>query len=412
MLIQITSIWISVKKSVKKESERIMKISTPEKQGISSRSLLRFIDRLEEQKIPVHSILIARHGYLVLEAYYKPYERHTLHRMFSQTKSYTSLAIGLLVSEGRICLQDKICNYFPEYLPGKVHPWMTEMTIEDMLKMETCHNMTTYNKTSSTENWVRSFFQTVPTHRPGTVFMYDTSSSHTLCALVEKLTGQKLLDFLKDRLLRQIGFSEESYIMPDPFGVSMGGTGLMAKPIDMMRVGLMILNGGKHPDDYGQSKGKQVYPKEYLDQALAFQTPTIMSSTRDWGYGYQFWKMPDNGFAMLGMGSQNTLCFPKQDMVIVMTSDTQGIPNGDDMIIHSIRTEIFETLSDDMLPEDDGLQKMMKNRLANLTLPVLNVQNKENLQETIDRKNYFFYPNKNGFKRLRVIFENKQQGIL
>lgn len=103
-----------------------------------------------------------------------------------------------------------------------------------------------------------------------------------------------------------------------------------------------------------------MYPKEYLDQALAFQTPTIMSSTRDWGYGYQFWKMPDNGFAMLGMGSQNTLCFPKQDMVIVMTSDTQGIPNGDDMIIHSIRTEIFETLSDDMLPEDDGLQKMMK----------------------------------------------------
>lgn len=148
-----------------------MKISTPEKQGISSRSLLRFIDRLEEQKIPVHSILIARHGYLVLEAYYKPYERHTLHRMFSQTKSYTSLAIGLLVSEGRICLQDKICNYFPEYLPGKVHPWMTEMTIEDMLKMETCHNMTTYNKTSSTENWVRSFFQTVPTHLPRNCFL-------------------------------------------------------------------------------------------------------------------------------------------------------------------------------------------------------------------------------------------------
>ena len=110
MLIQITSIWISVKKSVKKESERIMKISTPEKQGISSRSLLRFIDRLEEQKIPVHSILIARHGYLVLEAYYKPYERHTLHRMFSQTKSYTSLAIGLLVSEGRICLPPILPN--------------------------------------------------------------------------------------------------------------------------------------------------------------------------------------------------------------------------------------------------------------------------------------------------------------
>lgn len=193
-----------------------MKISTPEAQGISSRSLLRFIDKLEEQKIPVHSVLIARHGHLVLEAYYKPYEKDTLHRMFSQTKSYTSLAIGLLASQGRLSLQDKICDYFPEYLPGKVHPWMNEMTIEDMLKMETCHNMTTYNKTSTTENWVRSFFQTIPTHRPGTVFMYDTSASHTLCALAEKLTGQRLLDFLKDRVLRQIGFPRKATLCRIP----------------------------------------------------------------------------------------------------------------------------------------------------------------------------------------------------
>ncbi len=389
-----------------------MKISTPEAQGISSRSLLRFINKLEEQKIPVHSILIARHGELVMEAYYKPYERDTLHRMFSQTKSYTSLAIGLLASEGRIRLQDKICDYFPEYLPGKVHPWMDEMTIEDMLKMETCHNMTTYNKTSTTENWVRSFFQTIPTHRPGTVFMYDTSASHTLCALAEKLTGQKLLDFLKDRVLRQIGFSEDSYIISDPFGVSMGGTGLMAKPMDMMRVGLMLLNGGKHPDDYGQPEGRQVYPKEYLDRALAFQTPTIMSSSRDWGYGYQFWKMPDDGFAMLGMGSQDTLCFPKQDMVIIMTSDTQGIPNGGDMILNNIRTEIFEQLSEDALPEDAGAQKELEDRLAELTLPVLKERVGENLGETVNGKDYFFYPNKDGFKRLRVIFENERQGIL
>ena len=130
----------------------------------------------------MHSLLVARHGKLVLEAYYEPYGRDTLHRMFSQTKSYTSLAIGLLVQEGRLRLNDRICEYFPEYLPGKVHPWMGEMTIEDMLKMESCHNMTTYNKTSTTENWVRSFFQTVPTHRPGQVFMYDTSASRTLCA--------------------------------------------------------------------------------------------------------------------------------------------------------------------------------------------------------------------------------------
>ena len=390
-----------------------MKISTPEAQGIPSKALERFVDKLKEQKIPVHSILMARHGHMIMEAYYQPYDKEKLHRMFSETKSFTSLGIGLLVSDGVIRLEDKICQYFPEYLPGEVHPWLEEMTIKDMLRMETCHNMTTYKKTSTTENWVRSFFQTVPTHRPGQIFMYDTSASHTLCALVEKLTGQKLLDFLKDRILRQIGFSEESYIMEDPFGVSMGGTGLMAKPTDMLKVGLMLLNGGKDPDDYGKEDGRQVYPKEYLDQALKFQTSTIMSSLRDWGYGFQFWKMPDNGFAMIGMGSQDTMCFPEQDMVITMTSDTQGIPNGSDMILNLIRTEIFEQLSDQPLPElGETEQKLWKEKLEKLELPVLEDWGGENVSQMVNGKDYKFYVNKEGFYRMRLSFETDQTGVL
>ena len=390
-----------------------MKISTPEAQGIPSKALERFVDKLKEQKIPVHSILMARHGHMIMEAYYQPYDKEKLHRMFSETKSYTSLGIGLLVSDGVIRLEDKICQYFPEYLPGEVHPWLEEMTIKDMLRMETCHSMTTYEKTSTTENWVRSFFQTVPTHRPGQIFMYDTSASHTLCALVEKLTGQKLLDFLKDRILRQIGFSEESYIMEDPFGVSMGGTGLMAKPTDMLKVGLMLLNGGKDPDDYGKEDGRQVYPKEYLDQALKFQTSTIMSSLRDWGYGFQFWKMPDNGFAMIGMGSQDTMCFPEQDMVITMTSDTQGIPNGSDMILNLIRTEIFEQLSDQPLPElGETEQKLWKEKLEKLELPVLEDWGGENVSQMVNGKDYKFYVNKEGFYRMRLSFETDQTGVL
>ena len=395
-----------------------MKISTPEAQGIPSKALERFVDKLKEQKIPVHSILMARHGHMIMEAYYQPYDKEKLHRMFSETKSFTSLGIGLLVSDGVIHLEDKICQYFPEYLPGKVHPWLEEMTIKDMLRMETCHNMTTYEKTSTTENWVRSFFQTVPTHRPGQIFMYDTSASHTLCALVEKLTGQKLLDFLKDRILRQIGFSEESYIMEDPFGVSMGGTGLMAKPTDMLKVGLMLLNGGKDPDDYGKEDGRQVYPKEYLDQALKFQTSTIMNSLSslsllDWGYGFQFWKMPGNGFAMIGMGSQDTMCFPEQDMVITMTSDTQGIPNGSDMILNLIRTEIFEQLSDQPLPElGETEQKLWKEKLEKLELPVLEDWGGENVSQMVNGKDYKFYVNKEGFYRMRLSFETDQTGVL
>lgn len=96
-----------------------MKISTPEAQGISSKALERFVDKLKEQKIPVHSILMARHGHMVMEAYYQPYDKEKLHRMFSETKSYTSLGIGLLVSDGVIRLEDKICQYFPGISSGE-----------------------------------------------------------------------------------------------------------------------------------------------------------------------------------------------------------------------------------------------------------------------------------------------------
>ena len=390
----------------------IQRISRPEEQGISSLAVKRLIEKLKEHGIPMHSILIARHGVLVAELYYRPYGRNVLHRMFSQTKSYTSLAIGLLEAEGRISLQDKICGYFPEHLPGKLHPWMEEMTIENLLMMETCHNMTTYKKTSTTENWVRSFFQTIPTHRPGTLFMYDTLASHVLCALVEKLTGQKLLDYLKDQFLRTIGFSEESYIMADPFGVSMGGTGLMAKPVDMLRVGLMMLNRGIHPDDYGKENGRQIYPKEYLEKALSFQTPTAMNSNIKLGYGYQFWRLPYGGFGMLGMGSQNTFCFPEQDMVFVVTSDTQGIPNGTEIILNDIAAEIFETLSDEPLEKDEKGWKELTDLAGGLQIPVLKGLQAGTWQEKISGKDFCLYPNLNGFKRLRIQFTEWDEGYL
>lgn len=133
---------------------------------LTEQNMQEFVKEVEKRKIPLHSVLIAQHGNLLFEKYYAPYCRNKLQRMFSVTKSFTSLAIGLLEQEGKISLQDPICDYFPEYLPGKVHPWLAEMTIENMLKMQTCYNMTTYNKTSTTENWVRSFSRQNPPTDP------------------------------------------------------------------------------------------------------------------------------------------------------------------------------------------------------------------------------------------------------
>lgn len=147
----------------------------------------------------MHSLLLMHHDRLVFEGYYAPLTAHSLHRMFSISKSFTSIAIGLLADEGRLSLEDPVIKYFPEKLPDKdsIHPWVARMTIKDMLMMRTCHASTTY-KLDMSSDWVASFFTTQPTHPPGTIFHYDTSAAHTLCALAEKLTGQNMLDYIKE----------------------------------------------------------------------------------------------------------------------------------------------------------------------------------------------------------------------
>ena len=168
----------------------------PERTGIPSTCIINMIQRLEAHQIPMHSLLILHHDKLITEAYYAPCHADTQHRMFSISKSFTSIAIGFLADEGKLSINDPIVKYFPEFLPDNIHPFLSSMTIRDMLMMRTCHAQTTYKKDPSV-NWVKSYFITPPTHPAGTLFHYDTSAAHTLCALVEKLTNMDMLDYLK-----------------------------------------------------------------------------------------------------------------------------------------------------------------------------------------------------------------------
>jgi len=150
--------------------------------------------RLKESGLPIHSFLAEQGGTLLKEAYEAPYTAMDLHRMFSITKSLCSLAIGFLYADGKLSLDNRITDYFPEYCScGDIQPWLKEMTIRHMLSMETCHSSTTY-KADTSKNWVESFFTTPPSHRSGQIFLYDTSSSHTLAALVKKLSGKGILN--------------------------------------------------------------------------------------------------------------------------------------------------------------------------------------------------------------------------
>ena len=320
----------------------------PEAAGISASCIIDALREINIREVSMHSFILCKDDCLVAEGYYAPVKKNDLHRMFSVTKSFTSIAIGLLKEEGRLSLDDSIVKFFPEYVPNtsEAHPWLLATTIRDMLSMRSCHASTTYDKFSSKTDWVKSFFTVAPTHKPGTVFHYDTSSSHTLCALVEKLTGMKMLDYLRNKVLNEIGFSKEAYCLTDGFDVSMGGSGLMATSRDFMLFALLILNNGK-------LNGKQYISADYIKESTSFQTATCVTGpipSESQGYGLQFWIGEHNSIVCYGMGGQLAILLPEYNTAIVTTADTQGYQGGNQVIYDAIFRHILPELEKKKAP--------------------------------------------------------------
>lgn len=306
---------------------------------ISPGTLLSLLERLEQTHIPMHSLHILLHGQPELEAYYAPCHRGQLHRMFSVSKSLTALAVLKLCEAGAISLDVSICQYFPEYVDESTHPWIRQTTVRDMLMMRSCHASTTY-KFDMTRDWVESFFTVPPTHKPGTIFHYDTSASHTLCALVEKLSGRPMLDYLRDVMLRELGWSEESYMLTDPFGHSLGGSGLMATSEDLVLLGQLLMQEGCW-------RGRQLLDRELLAEALSWHSATAVTgpiTSERQGYGYFFWRGEHDALVCYGMGGQLVLCYPAYELLVVTTADTQGMNGANQLIYDAIHQLLLPEL--------------------------------------------------------------------
>lgn len=369
----------------------------PEQTGIPSDCIVRLLERLERKQIPMHSFLLTHRDKLICECYYSPINANTLHRMFSITKSFTAIAIGLLADEGRLSLDDRIVDYFPEKVPQNVHPYIAEMTIRNMLMMRTCHEKTTY-KLDMESDWVESFFTTPPTHPAGTVFHYDTSSAHTLCALAEKLSGTDMLTYIKKKL-SPVGFSEESYLLKDPFGVSIGGSGLVATPLDMLKFGIFLYREGN-------IDGEQLLSASYIKEATSCLTATAVTAplpSEACGYGMQIWRTQKNGYVCYGMGGQLIIVLPDYELICVTTADTQGIGGGNQQIYDALYEEILpyiDTTSDSGTAE----REQYKEFIASRTLYIPDGQKYCVLSEMIDGK-HFAITNSGSFSSIQIDFQ-------
>lgn len=333
-------------------------ISRPEQQGISSENVLSFIDGIEKSGLELHGFILLRHGHVVSQGFWHPYGPDCPHQLFSLSKSFTSTAIGFAANEGLFSLEDKVISFFPEYLPEKPDANLSMMRIKDLLSMATGHDEdTTAKMRGDVEgNWVRSFLKLPVKYQPGTFFLYNTGATYMLSAILRKVTGQNLLDYLSARLFDPLGIEGAAWEVC-PMGTDVGGWGLSIKPEDIAKFGQLYLQKG-------QWLGRQILPAGWVDEATAFKVPNGDNPESDWnqGYCYQFWRCRYNAYRGDGAFGQFCVVMPEQDSVFVAVS---GL--GDMQAVMDLCWEhLTLPMSAIALPENDKAYAGLQNRLAAL----------------------------------------------
>jgi len=288
--------------------------STPESQGVSTPVLTEFLKAADERVKSLHSFMLVRHGHVVAEAWWAPEAPDKAHVLWSLSKSFTSTAVGLAVAEGKLSIDDPVLKFFPDQAPGEPSENLKAMTVRDLLTMSAGHS-DEVNLRNETD-WIRAFLAHPVPHKPGTHFRYNTPATFMQSAIVQKVTGQTVVDYLQPRLFAPLGIAAPKWDT-NPQGMSIGGYGLYLKTEDIAKFGQLYLQKGIWQD-------KQLVPGHWVAMATSKQVPNGSNPESDWnqGYGFQFWVSRHGAYRGDGKDGQFCVVLPKQDAVIVLTANT------------------------------------------------------------------------------------------
>ncbi len=329
---------------------------SPESAGISSKEVLRLLKIFDKYKMRTHSIMMLKGNNLISEAYYKPFDKDFLHRMYSVSKSFVAIAVGVAITEGIMKEDDVICDYFPEFCDPD-DELQRECTVRDMLSMQ--------SNIGENIDWWGKFkgrvdaYYTLKTDKiPGTIYCYDSIGSFLLGCIIEKKTGKHFLEYLKEKVLLDMGFSEESYTMTEPGGFSIGDSGVMCTARDFALFARLVMQKGEF-------EGKQYIDRDFMERAISKQVHNDIYggfngyNTR--GYGYLFWKTHDGGFSLLGAGGQFAICDMENDFLFVITANNQAAPAAHHILFNEILEHFIPKISKEPLPENpDAYQELLK----------------------------------------------------
>jgi CubicO group peptidase (beta-lactamase class C family) len=297
--------------------------STPEAQGVSPDTIREFLGALEAFG-GVYSAMVLRHGQVIAEQWWAPGAPDVPHHMWSLSKSFTSTAVGILIGDGKLALTDRIVDLLPDAAPAEIDAHLAALTVRDLLTMTTGHAQESLpeEERRADVDWATHILGVPLAHVPGTTFVYNSGATYLLSTIVQRLSRERLLDYLTPRLFEPLGITGPTWAQ-SPQGIDIGGWGLSIVTEDIAKFGQLYLQGGVWND-------QQLVPDEWVREATSAQVPNAgPESTPDWsqGYGYQFWQCRHGAFRGDGKDGQFCIVMPEQDVVVALTSnltDMQG----------------------------------------------------------------------------------------
>jgi CubicO group peptidase (beta-lactamase class C family) len=370
--------------------------ASPESQGVSSSAVLSFVEAADKNIDSLHSFMLLRHGHVVAEGWWSPYHAEARHSLFSLSKSFTSTAVGLAVAEGKLSVDDLVLKFFPEDAPDKPSRNLKAMRVSDLLRMST--GQQTEPRRTPNRPWTKSFLAHPVPFKPGTHFLYNTSGSYMLSAIVQKATGKTLLEYLRPRLFDPLGIEQPTW-EASPQGVSVGGYGLSIRTRDIASFGQLYLQKGKW-------QGKQLLSEAWVKAATSLQTSNGSNPKSDWdqGYGYQFWRSRHGAYRGDGAFGQYCIVLPEQDAVIAITAGVRDMQ----AVLNLVWDRLLPGLKPAALPDDEAARRKLERKLKGL---LLRPPAGDGEPAKVLGTKYVFEPNRGKLEAITVEGKGKDGGV-
>lgn len=369
--------------------------TTPESQGISSKAIIDFLNAINASGIQWHSFMLLRHGNVVAEGWWKPFDAGYKHTLYSLSKSFTSTAVGFLVKEGKLKVDDSVISFFPDELPVEVSDNMKKIKVKHLLTMNSGHGEDTLGKMRDAKDkaWTKTYFEQPVPFEPGSHFLYNTGNTYMLGAIVYKITGQTLEKYLAPRLFKPLGIEGYDW-ETSPQGLNTAGYGLRIKTEDIAKFGQLYLQKGKW-------ENKEILPGAWVDEATSYQTKS-QEGNGDWaqGYGYQFWRCKLGFYRGDGAFGQFCIVMPEQDAVLAITSESWDMQKS----MVTAWENLLPAMQKASLTDNQADFASLKTELKNLSLPVVKGLGSSSLSGQFDGKKYKLDGNEYGAEEIQFKF--------